>query len=396
MSNHPRRNWETQGPNDYHYAHENTNPYVPTRAAHNRILAQTTPGHSQGLNDHRYSHENTNSYENSVLTRASHNQILHSYPHENTNSYENSIPTPAPHNQVLAQTPSHLPQGQSHITQEYSSHQPEPQAPQVSPPATGVWPTRHTYNESPHRENAYNFLGRNSGSRNTLPTPNFTVNPSNPRDLDGNSIDSHNQSVSLDDQSADYGGPSAALPGQSRDIDSQTPSSPANMNQLTHGHAPQQTNIFQPADLRAEGSLYGNQSGFSLYPTAYNNEGQDWDQSESLVGLETPSSAASPGDEKSASMSRSSSRSKQKNSFACDNEDCTASFTRLADLQRHQSTVHTKEKLFPCSVNNCSRVKDRGFSRRDHLTEHLRSYHAMPIPKRKPGQRAAPNSGMMG
>jgi hypothetical protein len=48
--------------------------------------------------------------------------------------------------------------------------------------------------------------------------------------------------------------------------------------------------------------------------------------------------------------------------------------------------VHTKEKPFPCSVKNCSRVKDRGFSQRDHLTEHLRSYHAIPIPKRKPRQ----------
>ena len=116
--------------------------------------------------------------------------------------------------------------------------------------------------------------------------------------------------MSLDDQSVDYGGPSAALPSQSRDIDSQTPSSPADMNQLTHGHAPQQTHIFQSANLREEGSLYGHQTGFSLYPP-YSNESQDWDQSESLVGPETSSSAASPGDEKSTPMSRSSSRSKQ-------------------------------------------------------------------------------------
>ena len=139
---------------------------------------------------------------------------------------------------------SHLPQGQSHhITQEYSSHQLEPQTPQVSPPATGVWPIGHTYNESHHRENAYNYLGRNSGSRNTLPTPNFTISPSNPRDLDGDSIDSHNQSMNLDDQSMDYGGSSAALPGQSRDINGQTPSSPADINQPTHSHVPQQTDI---------------------------------------------------------------------------------------------------------------------------------------------------------
>ena len=142
---------------------------------------------------------------------------------------------------------------------------------------------------------------RNSGSRNTLPTPKFTISPSN----------SHNQSINFDNQSMDYGGPSAALPGQLRDIDGQTPLSLANMNLPTHSHALQQTDIFQPANLRAEGSLYGHQPGFSPYPTPYSNESQDWDQSESLVGPEASSSAALPGDEKSTSMSRSSSRSKQ-------------------------------------------------------------------------------------
>ena len=152
---------------------------------------------------------------------------------------------------------------------------------------------------------------RNSGSRNTLPTPNFTISPSNLRDLDDNSIDSHNQSMNLDDQSMDYGGPSAALPGQSRDIDGQTLSLLANMNQLTHSHVPQQTDTFQSPNLRPGSILYGHQPGFSLYPTPYSNENQDWDQLENLVGPEASSSAALPRDEKSTSMSRSSSRSKQ-------------------------------------------------------------------------------------
>ena len=154
--------------------------------------------------------------------------------------------------------------------------------------------------------NAFNYR-----SQNTLPIPSFAVSPSNPRDLDGGSIDSHNQSMNLDGQSMDYGGSSVALPGQSRDIDGQTPSSPVDMNQPTHGHVPQQTDIFQPANLRPEGPLYRHQPGFSLYPTSYGNESEDWDQSENLVGPEASSSAASPGDEKSTSMSRSSSRSKQ-------------------------------------------------------------------------------------
>ena len=117
--------------------------------------------------------------------------------------------------------------------------------------------------------------------------------------------------MNLDDQSMDYGGSSAALPGQLRDIDSQTPSLLDDMNQLIHSHAPQQTDIFQSANLRAKGPLYGHHPEFSLYPTSYGNESEDWDQSENLVGPEVSSSAALPGDERLMSMSRSSSRSKQ-------------------------------------------------------------------------------------
>ncbi|KAI4933976.1 uncharacterized protein J4E92_003646 [Alternaria infectoria] len=86
---------------------------------------------------------------------------------------------------------------------------------------------------------------------------------------------------------------------------------------------------------------------------------------------------------------RSSSRTK---TWTCDIASCTSSanFTRLADLQRHQSTVHgvgTPE--YPCNVPRCNRVGDKGFTRRDHLVEHLRNFHHMDIPKRRPGERSA-------
>ncbi|KAE8838465.1 hypothetical protein PTNB73_03519 [Pyrenophora teres f. teres] len=86
---------------------------------------------------------------------------------------------------------------------------------------------------------------------------------------------------------------------------------------------------------------------------------------------------------------RSTSRTK---TWSCDIHGCTSSanFTRLADLQRHQSTVHgmgTPE--FPCSVPRCNRVGDKGFTRRDHLVEHLRNFHHIDIPKRRPGERSA-------
>ena len=78
--------------------------------------------------------------------------------------------------------------------------------------------------------------------------------------------------------------------------------------------------------------------------------------------------------------------------WTCDIPTCTSSahFTRLADLQRHQSTVHgvgTPE--FPCYVARCNRVGEKGFTRRDHLVEHLRNFHHIDIPRRKPGERSA-------
>ncbi|KAH7093751.1 hypothetical protein FB567DRAFT_180163 [Paraphoma chrysanthemicola] len=91
----------------------------------------------------------------------------------------------------------------------------------------------------------------------------------------------------------------------------------------------------------------------------------------------------------SQTPSRSNSRTKN---WTCDIPSCTSSanFTRLADLQRHQSTVHgvgTPE--FPCTVPRCNRIGDKGFTRRDHLVEHLRNFHHIDIPKRRPGERSA-------
>jgi len=78
--------------------------------------------------------------------------------------------------------------------------------------------------------------------------------------------------------------------------------------------------------------------------------------------------------------------------WKCEFPNCssTANFTRLADLQRHQSTVHgVGTPGYPCTVQDCSRVGDKGFTRRDHLVEHLRNFHHIDIPKRRPGERSA-------
>ena len=72
--------------------------------------------------------------------------------------------------------------------------------------------------------------------------------------------------------------------------------------------------------------------------------------------------------------------------FGC--KDCKKSFTRFADLKRHQSSVH-----YPvfrnCPVEHCSRKGSNGFPRQDHLVEHLRSYHHLDVPKRRAFKRSA-------
>ncbi|KAL5121574.1 hypothetical protein ACEQ8H_000646 [Pleosporales sp. CAS-2024a] len=103
-------------------------------------------------------------------------------------------------------------------------------------------------------------------------------------------------------------------------------------------------------------------------------------QSESV---DVPMSSNSQG------PTRSDSRTK---TWTCEISGCTSSanFTRLADLQRHQSTVHGMGTPdFPCTVAHCNRVGDKGFTRRDHLVEHLRNFHHIDIPKRRPGERSA-------
>ncbi|KAJ9392077.1 hypothetical protein DTO063F5_836 [Paecilomyces variotii] len=61
---------------------------------------------------------------------------------------------------------------------------------------------------------------------------------------------------------------------------------------------------------------------------------------------------------------------------------CGRSFTRSADLKRHQTTVHYP--VFQnCPVPKCARKGKNGFPRKDHLNEHLRSYHRINIAKRE-------------
>lgn len=74
-----------------------------------------------------------------------------------------------------------------------------------------------------------------------------------------------------------------------------------------------------------------------------------------------------------------SSSEKPSRSFDC--KRCGKLFTRLADVKRHETSVHDPVPI-DCPVDNCVRKGSIGFPRRDHLMEHLRTFHNKDIPKR--------------
>jgi hypothetical protein len=68
--------------------------------------------------------------------------------------------------------------------------------------------------------------------------------------------------------------------------------------------------------------------------------------------------------------------------YACPIPGCPSSFTRTADLHRHDQTCHALQKLFDCPKPRCRRKAENGFKRKDHLVKHLRSYHLANLPRR--------------
>lgn len=71
--------------------------------------------------------------------------------------------------------------------------------------------------------------------------------------------------------------------------------------------------------------------------------------------------------------------------------ECGRAFRRKADLLRHSVCVHHKElaKIYYCNARVCDRNQQGamgGFTRKDHLVEHLRNFHHRNIPKRVRGR----------
>ncbi|PGG97070.1 hypothetical protein AJ79_09343 [Helicocarpus griseus UAMH5409] len=93
----------------------------------------------------------------------------------------------------------------------------------------------------------------------------------------------------------------------------------------------------------------------------------------------TEQSATTPSkSSKGTAVERSGSR------YVCMYPRCESSFSRSADLSRHYPTVHFPESVrLDCPKPKCSRKGDQGFTRQDHLNEHLRQYHKEPVAKRR-------------
>jgi len=77
----------------------------------------------------------------------------------------------------------------------------------------------------------------------------------------------------------------------------------------------------------------------------------------------------------------------QKSKFYCTDPACASarpvpSFSRTADLIRHNKSTHNVV-FIDCTKPRCERKGANGFTRQDHLTEHLRGYHGADIPKRQ-------------
>ena len=69
--------------------------------------------------------------------------------------------------------------------------------------------------------------------------------------------------------------------------------------------------------------------------------------------------------------------------YPCLQSGCDASFRRVTDLKRHSNAVHNPQ-LIDCPYAHvyCGRTGENGFSRKDHLNEHIREVH-----KRDPAKR---------
>ncbi|KAK4983431.1 hypothetical protein LTR66_008827 [Elasticomyces elasticus] len=93
----------------------------------------------------------------------------------------------------------------------------------------------------------------------------------------------------------------------------------------------------------------------------------------------------------SASPPNSTAMGRQGSGYVCLFLGCTheSVFARTADLQRHIMIKHYRDSVekHSCPVPRCHRVNANGFTRKDKVTDHMRNFHNIDIPK-KAGRRS--------
>jgi len=60
--------------------------------------------------------------------------------------------------------------------------------------------------------------------------------------------------------------------------------------------------------------------------------------------------------------------------FCCDTPGCTRSYKRFPELKRHKAK-HSGIRNHACTIIGCNRSGTNGFTRKDHLRQHLRQVH---------------------
>jgi len=60
--------------------------------------------------------------------------------------------------------------------------------------------------------------------------------------------------------------------------------------------------------------------------------------------------------------------------FTCNVQGCSRSYRRIHELRRHER-VHLSTRPHACRFSNCRRSGQNGFTRKDHLKQHLRQVH---------------------
>ncbi|KAM5490578.1 hypothetical protein MaudMau93_002382 [Microsporum audouinii] len=133
-------------------------------------------------------------------------------------------------------------------------------------------------------------------------------------------------------------------------------------NTMNSCHSPTSSYEYDTSEYETHNSTQGQYGSLST------SSNQDYPfDGQNMVGL-----TSSP---RSTAADRSSQR------FICLYENCEASFSRVADLSRHQKSIHFPTKM-DCPKPHCNRKGFYGFTREDHLTEHLRQYHGENLAKR--------------